>query len=119
MRWDLGFDGDGLLEAFLDVGLQDEVDCGCRARDAAGSPALHRGSEELGAGSGERYRLRPDRWFGLAGGVGGVGAPSRVMHMFRFCSQDRLVRPSSTFGDGRAAGAGGWQRDDRILIFRD
>lgn len=69
-----------------------------------------RGSEE--AGSGERYRLL-DRWLGLAGGVGGVGAPSRVMHMFKFWSQERLVRPSSTLGegpDGRAAGA--WQTGD-------
>lgn len=32
---------------------------------------------------------------GLAGGVGGVGAPSLVM-MLRFCSQWRLVRASST-----------------------
>lgn len=38
--------------------------------------------------------------FGLAGGVGGVGAPNRVMHILRFCSQERLVRPSSTLGDG-------------------
>ena len=36
---------------------------------------------------------------GLAGGVGGVGAPSLVIHIFRFCSQLRLVRPSSTLED--------------------
>lgn len=40
---------------------------------------------------------------GLAGGVGGVGAPSLVMHMLRFCSQLRLVRASSTFEDAEEA----------------
>jgi len=36
---------------------------------------------------------------GLAGGVGGVGAPNLVIHMLRFCNQLKLVSPSSTFGD--------------------
>lgn len=36
-------------------------------------------------------------FFGESGGVGGVGAPSRVIHMLRFCSHVRLVSPSSTF----------------------
>ena len=40
-----------------------------------------------------------DEHTGLAGGVGGVGAPSLVIHMLRFWSQVRLVRPSSTLGD--------------------
>ena len=38
--------------------------------------------------------------FGLAGGVGGVGAPNRVIHILRFCNHERLVKPSSTLGDG-------------------
>ena len=33
---------------------------------------------------------------GLAGGVGGVGAPNLVIHILRFCSQLKLVRPSSS-----------------------
>jgi len=44
------------------------------------------------------FELFPEQ-IGLAGGVGGVGAPNLVIHMFRFCNQLKLVSPSSTFGD--------------------
>lgn len=44
----------------------------------------------------------PPKQIGLAGGVGGVGAPKRVIHMFRFCNHVKLVRPSSTFDDTRS-----------------
>lgn len=39
---------------------------------------------------------------GCSGLAGGVGAPRRVMDIFRFCNHERLVKQSSSFAGGHA-----------------